>query len=372
MERTHRLRVRALRTLVLIAFLTPLTAHAITTNVKVATPDGGDYGEQLIIVDAKTDRVVTQAEPTTKKEDEKDRRRGAFWLLDLGEGIYYAKSPSGARSRTFEVKGPGPVNVDLTLASTLASGAAVGVGFMFDLEGGYGYTSTGYDSGAFIDNIQFMRMDLGAARRNFDIDTHGGYLGARIYPPFDLSVWTGLAIRPFFEVNGQIFGEQTADGAAFGVNGTTAFNSTTTNATWFERQSSIGIGFGTRFGWNCGPVEIGVLPTVNFQWDNGRFRRTWNEQIFLPGNPNAIDTQNMSLTTSSVLLGGNLQLKPCKDCGFYLFGGGGWKQELNGGDASIEGQTFGGFDTASQLSVGGGWQAQAGVGWQFRLGDLGF
>lgn len=115
MGHVRRLVSRALRAASLVLALAPLAAGAITTNVQVTTPEGGDYGEQLIIVDATTDRVVAQAAPAQSKEDEKDRRRAGFWHFDLGEGTYYAKSPSGARSKTFDVKGPGPVDVRLEL-----------------------------------------------------------------------------------------------------------------------------------------------------------------------------------------------------------------------------------------------------------------
>jgi hypothetical protein len=107
-----------------VTLLAPFRADAIATNIEVATPDGGAYGEQLIIVDAETDQVVAQAPPQQKEEEEDDDDdRGGFWLFDLDDGRYYARTPSGERSQEFEVAGPGPVHVNLTLSSTMAGGA---------------------------------------------------------------------------------------------------------------------------------------------------------------------------------------------------------------------------------------------------------
>lgn len=115
MGHVHRLVSRALRSAALALALAPLAAGAITTNIQVKDPSGADYAEQLIVVDAKTERVVAQASVAKPKEEDKDRRRAGSWRFDLGEGTYYAKSPSGARSQTFEVRGPGPVDVNLEL-----------------------------------------------------------------------------------------------------------------------------------------------------------------------------------------------------------------------------------------------------------------
>jgi len=359
MRRTVSLLARSLGAVALAMSLFPMTAAAIATNLKATTPEGGSYEEVIIIVDAKTNQEVAR-----KDKDDPDRRRGGFWIFELSEGSYYAKNGAGVRSEPFQVKGPGPATANVTLPATAGAAAAAAVGFMLDIEGGYGHTSTGYDSWAKIDNVFAGRTALPTASSSFDIATNGGYLATRLYPPFQLSPNPAFSIRPFFEVTGQIFGSDTKSGAAFGVPGTTTLNDVE-----YERQSSVGFGFGTRFSWNCGSTEIAVSPTLNFQWDMGRFRQTIDERLFLP---NALVNTNQSVTTSNVILGGNFQVKPWRDCGLYFFGGGGWKQPLNGDRSSIEGQTPGGFGTMSRLDVNGGWQAQTGIGYRFDLGNLGF
>lgn len=359
MRLTFSFLARSLGVVALATALFPMTAAAIATNVKATTPEGGSYEEVIIIVDVKTNQEVAR-----KDKDDPDRRRGGFWIFELSEGSYYAKNGAGVRSEPFQVKGPGPATANVTLPTTAGAATAASIGFLFDLEGGYGYTKTGYDSWANIDNIFGPGGVLPTASRSFNIDTNGGYLAGRLYPPFQLSPIPALSIRPFVEVTGQIFGSDTKSGAAFGIPGTTTLNDVE-----YERQSSVGFGFGTRFAWNCGKTEIAVSPTVNFQWDMGRFRQTIDETLFLP---NALVNTNQSLTTSNVILGGNIQVKPWEDCGLYFFGGGGWKQSLNGNSSSIDGMTPGGFDTRSRLDVNGGWQAQTGIGYQFKLGSLGF
>ncbi len=122
-----------------IAFVVaPLAASAITTNVKIQSASGGDYAGQAIVVDAKTDRVVAQASVAQPKEEDKDRTRAGVWRFDLAEGTYYVKSPSGERSRPFDVRGPGPVDVSVELGGGGPGGPARDRETPI-LEGNFGY-----------------------------------------------------------------------------------------------------------------------------------------------------------------------------------------------------------------------------------------
>jgi len=53
------------------------------------------------------------------------------------------------------------------------------------------------------------------------------------------------------------------------------------------------------------------------------------------------------------------------DCGFYIFGGGHYKQPISGDGIRITSLTPGGFDASNEVSVGNRWDAQVGLGYRF-------
>ena len=330
--------LRAARALaVLGAFAWPAIAFAVATNLTLSTPAGPVVKRQVIVLDASDHEVA--------RKDTDDRGLVAF---DLPAGSYHVRAGSES-STVFRVTEPGPLGIALDLG--VAAAAAASVPWEFDLEAGYRY-----DSGSFSTRSAIDGLALDPVSESIDLNTNGGLLTGRIHFPVEF-----CGARPFFEVGGDIYGSTSRNGARFGMPG---IGGTGLNTTQVELQSSVFFGGGVRWGLPVGPSEIGISPTLGFTFDNGRLRSIRDESAF--GFP--VETENKGFTATRLTLGGNLELRPCREgCGFYLFAGGQYGFAISGSDASIEGQMPGGLDSRNEIRVGDRWQAQVGAGYRFSL-----
>ncbi len=323
----------------------PSVAGAVATNLTLTTPAGPAVREQVIVLDAATDKEVER-----KESDD----RGAVYF-ELPEGRYRVKTRSGGVSETFRVAGPGPVTLSLELGGAAAGAAsAAGKGFELDLEVGYRHIGGDIDTTAHIDLPGWS-----LARQSVGIDTDGAVLTGRLHFPCEFA-----NARPFFEVGGDLYPSADGSGAMFGTRGRTGLNTAEV-----ELEGSLGFGGGLRWGFPVGHSEIGVSPTIGFNFDVGRLSAVYDETAF--GFP--LVRENKSFTTASAVFGGNVEFRPCRDgCGFYVFAGGNYRVPFWQDHIRLEGQTPGGFDGPVEAEVEGRWQAQVGVGYRFNLGTLGF
>lgn len=323
----------------------PSIAGAVATNLTVSTSAGPAVREQVIVLDAATDKEVAR-----KESDD----RGAVYF-ELPEGNYRVKTRGGGASETFRVSGPGPVTLSLQVGGGAAGGAAAaGKGFELDLEVGYRHIGGDIDTSAYI-----AIPGRSIAYESGGLDTDGAVLTGRLHFPCEL-----IGSRPFFEVSGDLYPSADTSGARFGTQGQTGLNTAEV-----ELQSSVGFGGGLRWGFPVGNSEIGVSPTIGFNFDVGRLRAVYDERAF--GFPLVND--DMSFTTASAVFGGNLEFRPCRDgCGLYFFAGGNYRVPFWQDHVRLESDTPGGWYGPVEADLGGRWQAQVGMGYRFNIGNLGF
>lgn len=324
------------------AVLWPLAAGAVATNLTLTTPAGPAVRQKVIVLDASGKKVAE------KKTDD----RGAI-AFDLPAGSYSVQGEDGGRSSSFSVREPGPVVLTLPLAGGMGAAASTAGaeqhrGPRFDLEALYRYTAGDVKTTA---NIEGLGLD--SSSRTRDLTANAGGATGRIHlPPCEL-IGGGT---PYFEMGGVWYADAEKNGASFGLPGVTGEVLTDSELKWTYR-----VGTGARWAFPAGRTEIGLSPFAGFEFDRYRFSAKLDESAFGFGR----EAESVDKLVTNLALGGQVDLKPCEDSGFYLFAGGGYKIALWNDKHTFNTETPGGFPASAGYDVKNRWYVHTGVGYSF-------
>lgn len=146
----------------------------------------------------------------------------------------------------------------------------------------------------------------------------------------------------------------------FGIDGSTGMATSEV-----DLDGGVNIGGGFRWSFPVGRSRIGIRPYTGVEWQFQNLTLDIDESAF-PGFGHFRTSRDRTLT--SFLAGLFFDFIPCdEECGFYLYGGGGYRVPIGNSTTRIHTMAPSGFAADARIEERGGYYTELGAGYRFNF-----